>query len=112
MKFAPCFKKGGFQSASMLTGHIWWWRNYVGLSSLSNISIFCSKPIYVFIIDNNECTNMTHNCHTNATCRNIEGSFTCTCKYGYSGNGTNCTGRKISYWYYNNYMYSQNLIGY
>ena len=44
--------------------------------------------------DNNECTDGTNNCHANATCTNTDGSFTCACNTGYSGNGLTCTGRQ------------------
>ena len=43
-----------------------------------------------FITDVDECTYGTHNCHQDATCQNTDGSFTCTCKSGYTGNGTDC----------------------
>ncbi|MGH0119291.1 UNVERIFIED_CONTAM: hypothetical protein FKN15_026971 [Acipenser sinensis] len=40
--------------------------------------------------DNDECKNSP--CTQNATCTNTEGSYTCTCKAGYSGDGkTSCT---------------------
>lgn len=42
-------------------------------------------------IDINECVKGTHNCHIYADCANTEGSFTCTCKTNYNGNGVNCT---------------------
>ena len=42
--------------------------------------------------DVNECTSGEAACHSNATCTNTLGSFTCTCKDGYSGNGTTCYG--------------------
>ncbi|XP_078686179.1 uncharacterized protein LOC144918925 isoform X3 [Branchiostoma floridae x Branchiostoma belcheri] len=33
----------------------------------------------------------TNNCHAQATCTNTDGSFTCTCNDGYTGNGVSCT---------------------
>jgi hypothetical protein len=39
----------------------------------------------------NEClSNST--CDANATCNNTEGSYTCTCDSGYSGDGISCDG--------------------
>ncbi|XP_073250004.1 uncharacterized protein [Porites lutea] len=38
-----------------------------------------------------ECKTGLHNCHDDAYCTNTKGSFTCTCKQGYSGDGVNCT---------------------
>ena len=31
-------------------------------------------------------------CHSNATCNNTDGSYTCTCNFAYSGDGFTCTG--------------------
>jgi formylglycine-generating enzyme required for sulfatase activity len=46
--------------------------------------------------DIDECAKGTSNCDVNATCANTAGSFTCTCKSGYSGNGTTCTAQQAS----------------
>ena len=34
----------------------------------------------------------SNSCHSNATCKNSEGSYICICMSGYSGNGSVCTG--------------------
>ncbi|KAJ1467567.1 hypothetical protein T484DRAFT_2027404, partial [Baffinella frigidus] len=38
-----------------------------------------------------ECARGTHNCDADATCTNTNGSFSCACDAGYSGNGVSCT---------------------
>ena len=40
--------------------------------------------------DVDECGEGGHNCHDNARCTNMIGSFICSCKTGFSGNGTHC----------------------
>ena len=52
-----------------------------------NIWLIC------FILDINECETGDNNCDVNANCLNNDGSFTCKCKEGYSGDGTNCEGK-------------------
>ncbi|CAH3152036.1 unnamed protein product, partial [Pocillopora meandrina] len=42
--------------------------------------------------DIDECQKNTHDCHLNATCQNTNGSFVCTCSFGFNGDGRNCTG--------------------
>lgn len=44
-------------------------------------------------LDINECDTNTDNCHNEASCFNVEGTFRCQCKPGYIGNGTICTGQ-------------------
>ena len=53
---------------------------------------FCSRLIFMhsFVTDINECDR--NPCHSDAQCTNTDGSFMCTCKIGYTGNGFACTG--------------------
>ena len=45
---------------------------------------------YAWFADVNECITEQHNCDADEKdCNNTEGSFKCTCKPGYSGNGVN-----------------------
>ena len=43
-------------------------------------------------LDLDECADGTHNCDVNAECYNTLGSYNCTCKDRFRGNGTKCTG--------------------
>ena len=36
-------------------------------------------------------------CHDNATCTDDNGSYTCVCKDGFTGDGFNCTGNKLKF---------------
>lgn len=45
--------------------------------------------------DVDECALGTDKCSVNALCSNSEGSYSCTCKLGYSGDGTDCDGKQI-----------------
>lgn len=44
----------------------------------------------LFLPDVDECATGDNNCHHNATCLNIEGSFKCKCRNGYVGDGVSC----------------------
>lgn len=46
------------------------------------------------ITDINECERDPTACDENALCNNTDGSYNCTCKDGFLGNGINCTGTK------------------
>ena len=46
-------------------------------------------------LDVDECMEGGTNCHSNATCTNTDGSYNCTCVYGYIGDGVNCTSKAL-----------------
>ena len=58
-----------------------------------NKTFFGNIPFFVSDID--ECTNGTHRCDVNAVCNNTQGSYNCTCKDGFYGDGINCTGNYL-----------------
>ena len=43
-----------------------------------------------------ECFSGTHSCDANAECINTAGSYNCTCRPGYHGNGSSCEGGYLS----------------
>ena len=43
-------------------------------------------------LDVNECTLNLDNCHAQAACTNIAGSYSCSCNTGWTGNGFDCEG--------------------
>ena len=52
------------------------------------------KRILLFS-DIDECANGQHRCDVNAVCNNTQGSYNCTCKDGFHGDGINCTGNYL-----------------
>jgi len=53
------------------------------------------KNNYKYHLDIEECQTNTDNCHVDANCTNTKGSFYCTCRTGYSGNGVTCVGEEL-----------------
>ena len=55
--------------------------------------------IFLYLpLDIDECSADLNPCDENADCANNDGSYSCTCKEGFTGNGTTCQGtnwRKI-----------------
>jgi len=43
-------------------------------------------------VDIDECAENNGECSDHAVCSNTEGSFTCSCNDGFTGNGFTCTG--------------------
>jgi len=52
--------------------------------------------LFVFL-DINECAVGKSSCSANAICLNSPGSFTCSCKQGFIGNGSQCDGNVSKY---------------
>ena len=50
--------------------------------------------VLFFHVDINECeSDNSNNCDENAQCTNTEGSYTCTCNPGYTGDGIICASK-------------------
>ena len=45
----------------------------------------------IILPDIDECAIGADMCDTNAFCNNMVGSYNCTCKNGFTGNGFNCS---------------------
>ena len=66
--------------------------------------MFPSKNILIFrhfslcfqiVSDVDECSSNVHDCSSVGDCTNTIGSFECSCKNGYSGDGVACSGKLI-----------------
>ena len=63
-----------------------WYDNFVFIYLLS-----------FFGSDINECVRGIHKCSPDAFCNNTKGSYNCTCKNGFTGNGRECKGQRWIY---------------
>ena len=54
---------------------------------------FCTPFTF---LDIDECSKGSHVCHVNAGCTNTNGSYNCTCKDGFIGDGRSCSGTSNS----------------
>jgi len=60
------------------------------LTCTNQKNVYMNELIIYDDVDTNECEEGHADCSPHATCTNTEGSFTCTCKPGYIGNGHIC----------------------
>ena len=65
----------------------------VSFTVLDMLKIFAS----LLNIDVNECTAFPNVCGANTDCNNTDGSYTCICKAGYTGDGKTCSGKDLFY---------------
>ena len=61
-----------------------------GLTFYSLITFF--PETIILLLDINECELGIDNCNEQATCNNTEGSYSCICNTGWTGNGISCEG--------------------
>ena len=47
------------------------------------------------LADIDECELGIDNCHVNAICADVIGSFVCICNNGFDGGGVDCTSKKL-----------------
>ena len=53
------------------------------------------KPCSIFfLLDIDECSAESSPCDENADCVNSNGSYSCTCKQGFTGDGITCGGKQ------------------
>ena len=60
-------------------------------SFTTNIHNLLVVPI---LSDIDECSTSSDLCHPQAVCTNTDGSYTCMCVSGYTGDGQNCSGKQ------------------
>ena len=65
----------------------------VSFTVLDMLKIFAS----LLNIDVVECTAFRDVCGANTDCHNTDGSYTCICKAGYTGDGKICSGKDLFY---------------
>ena len=68
------------------------WLLFVDLKWNQLFSSHFYTHFYASFTDINECASNNGGCHSNATCINTIGSFSCKCKQGFSGDGKTCIG--------------------
>ena len=56
--------------------------------------ILVELQCFWFFLDIDECSASPPVCDVNANCSNTRGSYICTCKAGYNGDGKTCGGRR------------------
>ena len=62
---------------------------------LTKYLIFLMQLSRLIHTDIDECTASTGNCAEEATCMNTDGSYTCACHSGYTGDGVICNGMVV-----------------
>ena len=88
-RVADCINIPGSFSCTCKTGYTGNGRN--GTCKGDQLIILKLSFQVVFPADIDECAIDTHSCNGNAVCTNTEGSFTCACYPGFTGDGYLCS---------------------
>ena len=65
------------------------------MSQSNGIVLKLTKRLFLLLSsDVDECSAESSPCDENADCANRDGFYSCTCKQGFTGNGTVCEGNK------------------
>ena len=62
------------------------------VSSIFDSQLWDGSNLFYFILDIDECSADSSPCDENADCSNNDGSYSCLCKQGFSGDGKTCQG--------------------
>ena len=101
---AKCTNTNGSHNCTCTDGYIGDGKSCQG--ALITILITIARQSYPSFItlDIDECSNGSHVCDVNANCTNAGGSYNCTWKRGYTGDGRRCQGTCCNF-YYHLWMY-------
>ena len=62
---------------------------YLNLEKIHIYSVVC----FMLFVDDDECLKTPPVCDINANCKNTLGSYLCSCKEGFKGDGKTCQGK-------------------
>ena len=65
---------------------------YVWIDQQDNATLLYLQCVVPTPTDIDECEAGIISCDTNAECTNTDGSYTCSCSSGFSGDGMSCVG--------------------
>ena len=66
---------------------------------------------YSGFVEIDECQSGAHDCDVNAYCTNTNGSYFCTCKNGFAGDGKSCIASKEKHDLNNNWLLKVAKVG-
>ena len=79
------------------------WKQKMLLTLVGMYSLFLLSIFLIFTTDTDKCEVTHGKCHEKAICNNTHGSYVCTCKPGFIGDGQNCKGTVNSLKSHNSY---------